>query len=119
MCNCVRISSLGCLLPALSREEAKRLVALEEQMRLRTPPLSGRDHWAFRSSVNPCLNVVDGDLCQQFSNLSAADKKSVAQIVETRAKAATNVQALQVQALMTYPSQPFVFFLVIIILFFC
>ena len=38
-------------------------------LRQDNPPLCGRDHLSFRSSYNPVRNVIDGGLCEQFSQL--------------------------------------------------
>jgi len=48
-------------------------------MRSELPPLCGRDHLAYRSYYFPVKDVIDGDLCEQFSLLSAEKQKSIAE----------------------------------------
>lgn len=55
---------------------------LEMHMRQEHPPLSGRDHLAFRSSYFPVRACVDGDLCGQFPALPAAKQKAIAEELE-------------------------------------
>ena len=50
------------------------------------PPLSGRDHLAYRGSYLPVKNVVDADLCEQFARLppAALGEFEVALLLEHR-----------------------------------
>lgn len=47
-------------------------------MRQEHPPLCGRDHLAYRSAYFPVKDVLDGELCEQFSQLSADAQQRVA-----------------------------------------
>lgn len=38
-------------------------------LRIEAQPLCGRDHVTFRSLYVPAKDVVDGDLCEQYSGL--------------------------------------------------
>ena len=40
-------------------------------MRQEHPPLSGRDHMAYRGSFYPVKDTIDGDLCEQYSQVEA------------------------------------------------
>jgi splicing factor 3B subunit 3 len=55
---------------------------LEMHLRQEHPPLSGRDHMAFRSAYFPVRHCVDGDLCGQFPSMPAAKQKAVADELE-------------------------------------
>ncbi|KAK4924814.1 pre-mRNA-splicing factor rse1, partial [Elasticomyces elasticus] len=46
--------------------------------------LIGRDHLAFRSYYAPVKSVVDGDLCERFFALGAAEKAMVAGVMGKR-----------------------------------
>ncbi|KAF9623834.1 hypothetical protein IFM89_005419 [Coptis chinensis] len=48
------------------------------------PPLCGRDHLAYRSAYFPVKNVIDGDLCEQFSTLSPVVQKKIADVLDRR-----------------------------------
>jgi splicing factor 3B subunit 3 len=74
--------ALGVLLPFSSREDVDLFTRLEMAMRTEAPPLSGRDHLAFRSYYFPVKSVVDGDLCEQFSGLTSDKQHKIAQDLE-------------------------------------
>ena len=57
----------GAMVPFTSREDVDFFLHLEMHMRQDHPPLSGRDHLAYRGSFYPVKDTVDGDLCEQFS----------------------------------------------------
>uniref|UniRef100_A0A915DN08 Cleavage/polyadenylation specificity factor A subunit C-terminal domain-containing protein n=1 Tax=Ditylenchus dipsaci TaxID=166011 RepID=A0A915DN08_9BILA len=61
--------AIGMLVPFLSRDEFEFFQTLEMHMRVEFPPLCGRDHLAYRSFYAPVKNVIDGDLCEQFTML--------------------------------------------------
>ena len=46
---------------------------LEMHLRQENPPLAGRDHMSFRSAYYPVRDVVDGDLCEQYSQVRFRD----------------------------------------------
>ncbi|KAH7464634.1 hypothetical protein PRIC2_010323 [Phytophthora ramorum] len=70
---------VGALIPFTSREDVDFYSHLEMYMRQEQPPLCGRDHLSYRSYYIPVKNVTDGDLCEQFSLLSAEKQASVAE----------------------------------------
>ncbi|KAL8439041.1 hypothetical protein Efla_002450 [Eimeria flavescens] len=76
------MGTIGALVPFLTKEELDFFHHLEMVMRSEAPPLAGRDHLMFRSYYHPLKNVVDGDLCEQFSSLSAEAQTRVAQDFE-------------------------------------
>lgn len=76
------MGSLGALLPQSSREDVDFFSHLEMYMRQEAPPLCGRDHMAFRSFFLPVKECIDGDLCEQFTSLSAEKQKQIAEDVE-------------------------------------
>lgn len=59
----------GALVPFTSREDVDFFQHLEMHLRQENPPLTGRDHLAFRGSYLPVKDVIDGDLCEQFSQV--------------------------------------------------
>eukprot|EP00741_Cyanophora_paradoxa_P006525 tig00001024_g6316.t1 len=63
------LGAIGAVLPFNSREDVDFFSHLEMHLRQENPPLLGRDHLAFRSSFFPVKQVVDGDLCEQFTSL--------------------------------------------------
>ena len=44
---------------------------LEMHLRQEHPPLSGRDHMSYRSSYFPVKDVIDGDLCEQYTQVKS------------------------------------------------
>ena len=44
-------------------------------LRIEWSPLCGRDHIMFRSCYSPIKNVIDGDLCEQFSRMTFNKQK--------------------------------------------
>jgi splicing factor 3B subunit 3 len=48
-------------------------------MRTEYTTLCGRDHTAYRSFYYPVKSIIDGDLCEKFSNLDMAKQKSIAE----------------------------------------
>lgn len=70
--------TVGALVPFTSREDFDFFQHLEMHMRNENPPLCGRDHLSYRSSYYPVKNVMDGDLCEQFTSLDPSKQKSIA-----------------------------------------
>ena len=68
----VRHVHAGALVPFTSREDVDFFQHLEMHLRQEHPPLCGRDHLAFRGSYLPVKDVIDGDLCEQFSQVGAS-----------------------------------------------
>ncbi|KYQ99772.1 CPSF domain-containing protein [Tieghemostelium lacteum] len=71
--------SIGALIPFTSREDVDLFSSLEIQMRQENPPLCGRDHLSYRSYYFPVKNVIDGDLCEQFSTLDPQKQRSISE----------------------------------------
>ena len=76
------LGGIGALLPFRSREDVDFAQQLEMHMRQEAPPLSGRDHLAYRGSYFPVKNVVDADLCEQFARLPSSVQKRIADDME-------------------------------------
>jgi len=72
------MGSMGAFLPFISREDVDFFTHLEMHMRQENTPLCGRDHLSYRSSFVPVKNVIDGDLCEQYSSLEPAKQKQIA-----------------------------------------
>ncbi|KAL6056108.1 Splicing factor 3B subunit 3 [Balamuthia mandrillaris] len=72
------MGSIKALLPFTSREDIDFFSHLEMHMRTEFPPLCGRDHLSYRSYYFPVKDVVDGDLCEQFSMLSTEKQQAIA-----------------------------------------
>ncbi|GAB7361892.1 hypothetical protein MBLNU230_g1930t1 [Neophaeotheca triangularis] len=73
--------TLGFFVPFSSRTDADLFEQLQSQLRAEAPPLSGRDHIAFRGYYQPVKSVIDGDLCERFLELGAAQKARIAEAV--------------------------------------
>ncbi|GAB4816845.1 hypothetical protein N2152v2_003891 [Parachlorella kessleri] len=80
------LGGIGALLPFTSREDVDFFQHLEMHMRQEHPPLMGRDHMSYRqgagrggSAYFPVKDVVDGDLCEQYSQLTADKQRQVAE----------------------------------------
>lgn len=71
--------AIGALVPFVSRDDVDFFSTLEMQMRQNLPPLCGRDHMAYRSYYFPVKNVIDGDLCEQFSLLDSVKQEVLAE----------------------------------------
>ncbi|CAM9302661.1 unnamed protein product [Scytosiphon promiscuus] len=70
--------SIGALLPFKSRDDVDFFTHMEMYMRQEKPTLCGRDHISYRSYYLPAKDVIDGDLCEQFSSLPFDKQKLVA-----------------------------------------
>eukprot|EP00842_Homolaphlyctis_polyrhiza_P007012 jgi/Hompol1/8/HPOL_001304-RA len=73
------LGTVGLLISYTAKEDYDFFLALEMAMRNELPPLSGRDHLAYRSSYAPVQGVVDGDLCELFNGLSGEKKRAIAE----------------------------------------
>ncbi|VDP28001.1 unnamed protein product [Soboliphyme baturini] len=71
--------SIGALVPFTSREDHEFFQHLEMHMRSEFSPLCGRDHLMYRSYMGPVKNVIDGDLCEQFSLLEPSKQASISE----------------------------------------
>lgn len=70
--------TIGAFVPFTSREDFDFFQHLEMHMRNENPPLCGRDHLSYRCFYYPVKNVIDGDLCEQFTSLDPVKQKSIA-----------------------------------------
>ena len=59
----------GVFLPFTSKGDVDLFEHLEMHLRQEHPPLAGRDHMAFRSAYIPVRDCIDGDLCEQFTQV--------------------------------------------------
>ena len=73
------MGAIGALVPVTKKEEVEFFIHLEMYMRQEAKPLLGRDHMTFRSFSLPVKNTIDGDLCEQFSQLSYNAQRSMAE----------------------------------------
>ena len=71
--------SIGMLVPFSSNEDRDFFQHLEMHMRTEYTTLCGRDHTTFRSYYYPVKAVIDGDLCEKFSNLDTARQNTIAE----------------------------------------
>jgi splicing factor 3B subunit 3 len=53
-------------------------------MRMENQPLSGRDHMAYRSYHGAVKNVVDGDLCEQFTGMDISKQVLLAEELDRK-----------------------------------
>jgi len=70
--------TIGALLPFTSREDVDFFSHLEMHLRQENPPICGRDHLTFRSYYFPVKNVIDGDLCEQYTLVDGEKQRSIA-----------------------------------------
>ena len=47
-----------------------------------SPNLSGRDHLNYRSYYSPCKGIIDGDLCEVFSELLHKEQAEIARVLD-------------------------------------
>jgi len=73
------MGSIGALVPFVSREDVDFFAHLEMHLRQEAAPLCGRDHLHYRSYYWPVKDVIDGDLCEQFSSLEVEKQRSIAE----------------------------------------
>jgi len=76
------MGGIGALLPFETREDLDFFLHLEMYLRIEAQPLCGRDHVMFRSTYSPVKDVVDGDLCEQFSSLEFNKQRVLADELE-------------------------------------
>ena len=77
--------SIGALLPLSTRDDVEFFSSLEARLRSDAPgatQLAGRDHASWRASFYPSRHVVDGDLCERFSQLPAAARAAIAKALD-------------------------------------
>ena len=67
------------MIPFETRQDVDLFVHLQMYMQIESQTLSGRDHASFRSSMEPLKDVVDGDLCEQFSKLDFQTQRAVSE----------------------------------------
>ncbi|KAJ2715833.1 pre-mRNA-splicing factor rse1 [Coemansia spiralis] len=76
------LGSLQAAVPFVSKSDRELFRALEAALRRRAPPVSGRDHLAYRSAFAPVRSVVDGDLCEQYFALDNETREAIADDVD-------------------------------------
>jgi len=76
---CTNMGGIGAFLPFGTREDVDFFSHLEMHMRAHKAPLCGRDHLWFRSSYFPVKDVIDGDLCEQYTLLDASKQRMIAE----------------------------------------
>jgi splicing factor 3B subunit 3 len=74
--------SIGMMVPFSSSEDKDFFQHLEMHMRTEHSTLCGRDHTAYRSFYYPVKAIIDGDLCEKFTNLDTNKQKSIAEQLE-------------------------------------
>jgi len=72
------LGTVGALIPFASREDVDFFTHLEMHLRQELPPLCGRDHLSYRSYYTAVKDVIDGDLCEQYSMLDYEKQKQIA-----------------------------------------
>ena len=70
---------VGAFVPFTSREDVEFYSSLEGYLRAEAPRPTGRDPQAYRSYYAPIKHVVDGDLCDVFSQLPYDTKQKIAE----------------------------------------
>lgn len=77
--------SIGALIPLEHKEDFEFFQTLEMHLRAEDPPLSGRDHLAYRSSYFPIRNIIDGDLCERYLAISPSQQQKIAEEMDRQA----------------------------------
>mmetsp|Transcript_23184 Transcript_23184/g.49148 ORF Transcript_23184/g.49148 Transcript_23184/m.49148 type:complete len:1382 (+) Transcript_23184:152-4297(+) len=70
---------VGALVPFSSREDVEFYSALEGFLRTEAPRPTGREPQAYRSYYSPVKHVIDGDLCDAYSQLPYEQKQKIAE----------------------------------------
>lgn len=73
------LGKIGLLVPFVVKSDAEFFQQLEIQLREQLPPLSGRDHLAYRSFYLPVRHVVDGDLCEMYHMLPFDKRQAISE----------------------------------------
>lgn len=73
------MGAICALVPITKKEEVEFFIHLEMYLRQESKSLIGRDHMAFRSFSLPVKNVIDGDFCEQFSQLSYDTQRNLSE----------------------------------------
>lgn len=76
------MGAIGTFIPISHKDEVEFFVHLEMYMRQEARSLLGRDHMSFRSFYAPVKDVVDGDLCEQYSKLDYQTQRRLAEQLE-------------------------------------
>ncbi|KAJ1931101.1 RNA splicing, via transesterification reactions with bulged adenosine as nucleophile, partial [Linderina pennispora] len=71
------LGSVQVAVPFVSQSDVTLFQKLEQLMRERAPPISGRDHQSYRSAVVPVRCVVDGDLCERYFALDHETREAI------------------------------------------
>ncbi|KAJ7640485.1 CPSF A subunit region-domain-containing protein [Mycena polygramma] len=71
--------TIGILVPLVAQQDVEVLSSLERRIREEHTSLVGRDHLSWRGYYTPVKGVVDGDLCETFSQLPAKTQKTISE----------------------------------------
>jgi len=74
--------SLRVMIPFTSKDDVETFSTLEMHLRQERVQPTGRNHAAWRGSLIPVKAVVDGDLCELFTELSLQKRLDVAEAME-------------------------------------
>ena len=69
---------VGALVPSTSREDVDFLSLLEGYLQVEAPRPAGQDPQLYRSYYAPMRHIVDGDLCDEFTQLPYNVKQKIA-----------------------------------------
>jgi len=75
--------TIGMLVPFSTMSDYSFFQTLEMHMRIEGAPILGRDHLTFRSAMEPCKGVIDGDLCEQFNQLHKLKQSEISEAYGT------------------------------------
>ncbi|KAJ1717961.1 pre-mRNA-splicing factor rse1, partial [Coemansia biformis] len=76
------LGSLQVAVPFVSKSDLDFFRSLEMAIRRLAPPISGRDHRAYRSSFTPVRSAIDGDLCEQYFVLDYETREKISDDVD-------------------------------------
>ncbi|KAJ7117934.1 CPSF A subunit region-domain-containing protein [Mycena crocata] len=89
--------TIGLLVPLASQADIDFFSSLEQHMRKETTSLVGRDHLSWRGYYAPVKAVVDGDLCELFSNLPRETQRLISvDLNRTAEEVAKKVEQLRI-----------------------
>lgn len=75
---CTIMGTIGVFIPFKKKTDVEFFRLLEMHLRNQAKPLLGNDHIRYRSSYFPVKEVIDGDLCEQYTTLESKVMKPIA-----------------------------------------
>ncbi|KAG0308305.1 Splicing factor 3B subunit 3 [Dissophora globulifera] len=94
------LGGIGIFIPFQTKEDIDFFQTLEMHMRNEMPPLAGRDHLSYRGYHVPVKGTVDGDICEQYNQLSGDKKRLIAEELDrTPAEIQKKIEDMRIRAI--------------------